>query len=382
MSDINGAAAPAESVAAPAPEVVADLPNPITTSEPEAKEVKAEPKAEKVEDKKPLTAREALTKAAAKVEKDNAPVKTEAKVEIKTDKPRDETGKFAPKDGEKPAEVKTAVKPAVETQAKAPVSQTDAPSRYSADAKAAWATTPDPVKAETHRALKELEGGIEKHRVAAEKATQAYEGYRELDEIAQQSGKRGADVFRNYYQTEQQLRKDPIGGLETICSRLGLSLRDVAAHVMGQTPDQQASQSDSVIRELKSKIEQLESQVGNVTQTFQHQRESATLQEVTKFAQDNPRFEELSEDIAFFMKSGRAKDLSEAYTLAERLNPAPAKTSEQPAASFAPVIDLSAQTEKGQKSIAGSPNAGSDPVRRQPSSSIKESLKRAMAQAG
>jgi hypothetical protein len=48
---------------------------------------------------------------------------------------------------------------------------------------------------------------------------------------------------------------------------------------------------------------------------------------VAKFASDpaNPRFEELSDDIAFFLKSGRTKDLAEAYQLAERLNPTPSE---------------------------------------------------------
>ena len=69
-------------------------------------------------------------------------------------------------------------------------------------------------------------------------------------------------------------------------------------------------------------------QVGGVVQTVTQQREQTTLIEVSKFAETHPRFEELSDDIGFFMKSGRAKDLSEAYTLAERLNPAPVQ--EQP----------------------------------------------------
>jgi hypothetical protein len=75
---------------------------------------------------------------------------------------------------------------------------------------------------------------------------------------------------------------------------------------MGQTPDQNASQQDATIRELKAELPKLESQVGNVTQTFQQQQETATLQEVTKFAEE-PALRRTAEDIAFFMKSGRAK---------------------------------------------------------------------------
>src|SRR5687767_5078217 len=121
MSDIGGAAAPAE--ASPAPELPLDTPNPISTeaeghpepdAKPEGKPEKSEPKEVK---SAPPTTREALQKAAAKVEKDSKAaetkeVKTETKdkpAPVKTDAPvRDETGKFAAKDGEKPkpAEVK------------------------------------------------------------------------------------------------------------------------------------------------------------------------------------------------------------------------------------------------------------------------------------
>jgi hypothetical protein len=44
----------------------------------------------------------------------------------------------------------------------------------------------------------------------------------------------------------------------------------------------------------------------------------STHDSVTKFAAVHPRFEELSEDIVFFLDTGRANDLAEAYSLAER----------------------------------------------------------------
>ena len=86
---------------------------------------------------------------------------------------------------------------------------------------------------------------------------------------------------------ENQLRADPIKGLEIICQNVGLSLRDVAA-LLGVTPGQGQGGADS------------------------------THDSVTKFAAAHPRFEELSEDIVFFLDTGRANDLAEAYTLAER----------------------------------------------------------------
>lgn len=390
MSDVDGgAAAPAESTSAP--EAV-QTPNPVSTENTghppaEKPEAKAEPKAEK-KDAKPVSTREALQKAAAKVEKDNAPkpdtkeVKTtekagdkaEAKPEVKADN-RNEKGQFAPKEGDKAQQAKAAdTKP---QPSKASFTDDEPPARFSPGAKAKWFDADPEVRGETQRAIRELTEGHAKYKAAAERDA----GLNEFHEMAKQSGKELRQVVGEYVNMENHLRKDLVGGLDLICSRMGVSLKDVAAHILGKTPDQNASQQDALIRELRNEISTLKQQVGGVTQTIQQQREASTLQEVTKFAQEHPRFEELSDDIAFFMKSGRAKDLSEAYELAERLNPAPAKPP-KPAASSAPAIDLSVQTEKGQKSIQGSPTPGSDPVRRQPSTSIKESLRRAAAAAG
>ena len=133
---------------------------------------------------------------------------------------------------------------------------------------------------------------------------------------------------------------------------------------MGQKPEEQASQQDATIRELKHELAGLKQQLGGVTQTIEQQREQSTLTEINKFAADHPRFEELAEDISFFLKSGRAKDLADAYTLAERLNPAPAKAeAETTAASSAAIQDPPpVHPDKGQKSINGAPSSGSSPA--------------------
>ncbi len=390
MSDISGVAA--DSTPAPA-EVV--TPNPVST-EPEGHvepEVKPEPKPEKVEktESKPISTREALEKAAAKVEKaEEAKAKPEAKPEVKTeakkpeakdakdakpeakteakDKPdvkRGEHGHFAPKE-DKPVAPKDAegLSSAAE----------EAPKWIKPHEKAAWSTMAPEQRAIAERRNREAAEGIEKHRPAIERDATL----NEFHEMAKQSGKDLRTVVSEYVNMEQTLRKDLVGGLDTICQHLGVSLRDVAAHVMGQKPEQVSSQQDATIRELRGQIEQLTKQVGSVSQTFQQQQETAVGKEVTAFAADHPRFGELADDIAFFLKTRCPGDLKQAYELAERLNPAPAKT--EP--SKAPVIDLSVQTEKGSKSINGAPSAGSSPARQQPSNSIRDALKKAVAAAG
>lgn len=394
MSDVAGAApAAAESLSAPIPEVV-DTPNPISTEG----EPTPDPKPEKTEKgDKPLSTREALLKAQEKVEADNKPkpeakaaAKTEAKPDAKEPPKADEgrdpkTGQFASKDKPAIGAEKTAGASQEKPETAAPAkSSVEAPKRFTEDARKVWDTAPDPVKHEVARMERELTAGIEKHRQSAEK----YESVRQFDELAAKSGTTLPQALARYVGIEQKLRGDLVGGLDEIISNASqgkLSLRDVAAHIMGQTPEQTQSASDATIRELKATVAQLQEQVGGVTETIKTQRETSTLQEINKFAADHPRFEDLADDIAFFMKSGRAKDLSEAYQLAERLNPAPASaTADDPSASDAAAAkpDLAEQIRKGTKSPSGAPATGSDPVSERPSKTAREAVQRAMRRAG
>ncbi|MDB5604270.1 MAG: hypothetical protein JWP25_1170 [Bradyrhizobium sp.] len=169
------------------------------------------------------------------------------------------------------------------------------PARFSADAKAEWDTAPETIRAEVSRMAMEFTAGFAKYKAAAERDA----SLAEFHDIAAKGKTTVKEALSKYVNMENQLRADPVKGLEIICQNVGMSLREVAAKVLGLTPDQGQSTSDS------------------------------THESVTRFAAENPRFEELSEDIAFFLTSGRTKDLGEAYTLAERLNPAPAASWER-----------------------------------------------------
>jgi hypothetical protein len=330
----------------------------------------------------------AIAKSAAKqAEAAKEPAKApEPKADAKADKAepkepptRGEGGKFAPKEPPAADQNAAPAKPAAEL-AKPSFTASDAPSRFSDDAKKEWATAPESVRRETERAIKELTDGFQKYKGAAERDATL----NEFHEMAKASGKELPSVVREYVNMENHLRKDLLGGLDTICQRMGVSLRDVAAHVMGQKPEQQASQQDATTRELRQELAALKQQVGGVTQTIEQQREQATLTEINKFAADNPRFEELADDIAFFMRSGRAKDLPEAYQLAERLNPAPAgQAKEIAAAASSAAPEPPVHPDKGQKSINGAPSAGSSPAaKKRESKSLDEALDRAFRQVG
>lgn len=383
MSDLSGGAvAPADApsmpdAGAPISADVALPPQPLGSQIPPEAKGDAKPDKPEVSLDASIERAEAKFKerTAAEEAKAKAPDDKPAKEPVKEPQPRVD-GKFASKEpAQQPA------KPAVEAKPEAPkpsFTASEAPARFSPDAKAKWAETDEAVRGETERAIRELTEGHAKYKSAAERDSTLAEYH----EMAKQSGKDLRTVVGEYVNMEQTLRKDLVGGLDTICQRLGVSLKDVAAHVLNQPADQAASQQDATIRELKAEIAELKSSVGNVTQTFQQQQTAAVGKEVQDFAAAHPRFEELSEDIAFFLQH-RTQDLAEAYSLAERLNPAPAAAATAPAAASSAVIDLPAQPDKGQKSITGAPSSGlTRPGKPRVALSLDESLDRAFGRAG
>lgn len=385
MSDIDGGApAPVDSVSAPVADTPVTTPAPIRDdpipAEPAPEPVK-EPKEPK-EPEKPVSTREALKKAAEKVEADNKAPKEAAKTEAKpVEKPRAEDGKFA---STKPVEATQ--KPAGESEQpetpKPAKPKYEAPTSYSHEAKAEWEAVPENTRAAIVKRESEIAAGIEKYRVAHERD----EALKDFHEMAAKGGTDVKTALTNYTNMERQLRENPMKGFEAIAANLGVPFRDIAAAYLGQPADQHQSQSDATIIELRNELAAIKQQVGGVTQSIKQQQEAATLVEVNRFSESHPRVDELSDEMTKLLNSPQfispdlpaIERLSKAYELAERLNPAPVTA---PASvSTAPHRDPVLQTDKGRKSINGAPSPGSNPGMRQPSTSIKESIRRAMAQ--
>lgn len=269
-------------------------------------------------------------------------------------------GKFVAKDAaEKPAETQGAPKA---TEAKGKLSEP--PSRFSEDAKKAWAEAPESVRAETYRAIRETEQGIQKYQ-------EQFEPIKPFLQMAQNDPRKLAGAMQRYVNTEQLLQQNPAQGFAEIARNMGLSPQQVGKMLMGEDPGQ-ADPRDRQLMAMQQELQQLRQQTGQVTQTMQQQREQAVLSQVEQFAQSHPRFDELSEEIANMLSTGYAKDLQDAYEKADRLNPAPAPAAETPPPPAPP-----AQTRPA-RSLTGAPSPGSNPTTtRTPSKSPREALNRA-----
>lgn len=392
MSDITVAAdaAPAQSSAPIAPPAV-EPPKPVESDFADIKangEARREAEKALEAEKKPATPRDAVksawdkSKAETKAKTEPKPeTKTEAKTDAKEqpkESPKAEPvarapdGKFAAKEAPQGAQQDAPAQ--TQLQDAKPVSE--APARFSDDAKAIWKDAPEPIRRETERAIRELTQGHEKYKADAE----SYQPFKPYEDFARQNGTTVLNALQSYIATEQELRTNPIKGAESLFTKLGISFRDLASAYLNQPVEAQQSAKDVEIAQLKQQIQQIQQGFSS----FKGELETREAQQVIdSFKADHPRLDELRSDMGLFLQMGRATTLSEAYELADRLNPAPARQASTPAAaSSAPVIDLVAQTQKGSKSIAGAPTPGSSPAGKQPSSSIREALKRAAARTG
>ncbi len=300
--------------------------------------------------------------------------------------PRTPDGKFAPK--EKTPEGDPAAEEAKPEEVEAVEELTsfvDAPKRFSADAKEAWKDAPEPVRAEITRAIGELENGINQYR-------EAFEPFREFAKNVQDQGQEPGQVLSFYTNMESLISQNPIQGLDTIIGNMqnaGLlkvgTLNELVSVMSGQEPDQRQVMQDQTIRDLRNEIQSLKQELGGVSTSIKSQSEAATMKEIEAFASqpEHGRFEELSNDIALFLTNGRATSLQEAYSMAERLNPAPqAPAPAPPAVETAAQPAAPAHPRKGNLSVTGAPSSGSNPADRKPPSSARDALKSAFAQVG
>src|SRR6185312_5779330 len=205
-----------------------------------------------------------------------------------------------------------------------------APKRFAKAAQDRWAEAPEEVRSEVARMEKELVAGFEKHRAAATRDAELSD----FHEMATKGGTTVKEALSKYVGMENALRNEATRdkGIEAIFANVGISPREWAAKLLGQAPDAVATAHDTKVASLEAEIAELKKGFGTIQQERTQAKTDSTTEAVQKFAADpaHSRFDELSEDIAFFLKTRCPGDLAKAYELAERLNPAPAKAEPEP----------------------------------------------------
>lgn len=309
--------------------------------------------------------------------------------------------------------VKAAIPPPVETpavEAAPPATPTETkfkepPQRFAPPAKAEWEKVPESVRAEIDRALSENEKGIQKYKASAER----FEELAEYDQLSQQYYKQPLkETLKNYAELDRGLANPEtnLATLERLVSGMkyvgtdgqtyNWDMRQLAEYVLQQGEQGvdtfQNPQAD-LQRKLDDALARLDrfekGQSERETQRQQQERERATqtIQErINEFATQNPRFNELWEDVELELHNPRfeaGKDpihrLQKAYEKVAQLKPAPSLS---PPAPDLPAQDTAAQTRRGTASITGAPSGSTPAGKRQVASSPREAARMALSKMG
>jgi hypothetical protein len=347
-------------------------------AQPDAGTRQAEPVIERSKE----TARASIDRAFAEIDK-QVTAQPEGTTETAAEKrARDEaTGRFKAKESAgQPTSLEGQLEEAKALTEKPAATASEPPARFSADAKAAWAAIPDSVKGETHRALKELSDGLSQYQ-------QVFEPLKPFYQLAQQHETTVHETLERYVNLDfallSQKPEERLGAIEKVLDYAGITPKEYAASIMGQTPDETQPPDDATIRELRQEIANLKNEMGGVSKSLQQRRLDETLKQVEAFAEENPRLKdpEFQKLVFRLLSTKMADNLKGAYDMAERLNPAASDT--QTAASTAATNRPNpAQTRNGNLSITGGPGSGSNPAKRKAPASARESVDSAFASLG
>lgn len=322
--------------------------------------------------RKEAKAQEAAAKEERKAEKAE-PAPEEKKEEPKAE-PEEKAEAEAPEvEAEKPDEA------GEKETAKAAQSEGKAdriPSRLLPKEREVWANVPNAVKAAWERMEAEHASAAEKYEASAK----FHEELREYDEMAKKANTTIKTALDRYVAMDKKIaanfgegvadiarafNKNPVEAVAQFMRAAGVLPQQLGAYLQGKPVQPVQAQMQQAQRAPDPVAQQALQKVAHLEQMLQQQQEEAKIAEAERIidsAKANmPRFDELQNDVAFFLQSGKipvslspVERLEVAYDMAERINPAPVKTSPSLAepAGKPPVSDA------GKKSVRGAPASG------------------------
>lgn len=323
---------------------------------------------------KPVVEKPVIEKDAKadKIEKPATKIEKAGKVENTADGDDDD-----PEDAEKSAAAKGATGQEVQERQRQSEGREhqQPPARFLPKAKEVWANVPNAVKADIDRVFKEHEAEVSQYRTAH----QEYEQIKDFDELAKRGGTTLRNALSAYTGVENLLRTNPVQGVAEVLRNIGISPIQYAQHVLNNpqlheykgmpapSPQQQQQVRSPEIDELKQQIA-----------SMRHEQVARDI--ITPFREANPRYDELQEDIAFFLQSGKipsslspVERLEAAYDMAARINPGSASYTPPPATGLDDEKPVPSK-DAGTKSIRGAPTDGKDAAVTEGKSSIRDIL--------
>jgi hypothetical protein len=256
--------------------------------------------------------------------------------------------------------------------------------RMDAQARADWPAAPESVRASVHRMHREFSNASQKMRGLFEAMAPITPYHR----MAREHGTTLERALHNYTSMEAKLRADPIGGLDVIIANLNLrtpdgqrlGLRDIAWHVLNQTPEQhqlvQSQNAQGALAEQLAQVRQRQQALEYHQAQMHHAQQFAHMRgQVDRFAETHPRLDELGTLIEHELRLGF--DLPTAYRRADLLHPAGHATH------AAQTRTAPAQT-RIDRSLTGAPDSSLNggPRRQKPSATPREAAANAFRRYG
>ncbi len=204
------------------------------------------------------------------------------------------------------------------------------PARFLPKEREAWANVPNVVKSAIDRIAREHDTEVSQYRESHEN----WQKLSKFDEMAKQHKTTVSDALDRYTKLDGLLSSNPIEGIRQILATRNITPEQYAQHVLNNPgahrapapqpqPDPAVHQMSGEVAQLKSTIEsmRLEQAANNIVVPFMNEKDE-------KGALLHPRYQELENDIAFFLESGKIpasltpqEKLEAAYDMAVRINP-------------------------------------------------------------
>jgi len=221
-----------------------------------------------------------------------------------------------------------------------------APSSWKKDISEKWSELPPEVRAEIHRRESDYHKGIEQYKQAAEQAEYLQQAIAPYMQNIQASGVPPAQALQHLLGVEHTLRN---GTAEQKTRLIAEIARDYGIDLEDITP---APPLDPQVQQLIQQNRHLQ----QFQQTVQQQQQSAVKSEIERF-RDNPEnvhFEEVREDMAVLLETGRAANLQDAYDMAVWMRPEIRQTLVQTQRAEAEKRAAEQQRKQRAKTAAGS----------------------------
>jgi hypothetical protein len=226
-------------------------------------------------------------------------------VDIQSDRPRDESGRFAPK-AEAPAQTQEIAAP------EAPQIK-PRPTSWKKDYEEHWTKLDPTLQDYINQRESEYAKGVSTYKQNWEQAAPIYEAMQPFMPVLQQHGMQPSQWIQGLGNAHLTLVQGTPEQKLQMFSKLAM---DYGVPIQALTGQQADPQFGMLVQELN----QLKTQWNQFHSTREQQEQAQIQTEIASFSKDKPHFDAVRETMAQLLQSGVASDLQSAYDKAIRLN--------------------------------------------------------------